>query len=93
VEVKLRSVYVYGRYTKLERGIPQTRWPCRSCKGRGCDRCGGTGRQFPTSVEELIEELGVEIKGPGGVLAVDAATGKAYDLPGEMFGEDEWEEE
>jgi hypothetical protein len=46
------------------------------------------------TVEELIEEVGLEIKGPGGVLAVDAATGKAYDLPGEMFREeDEGEEE
>jgi len=46
------------------------------------------------TVEELIEEVGLEIKGPGGVIMVDAATGKAYDLPGEMFGEgDEGEEE
>lgn len=39
------------------------------------------------TVEELIEEMGLEIKGPGGVIMVDAATGKGYDLPGEMFGE------
>jgi hypothetical protein len=46
------------------------------------------------TVDELIEDVGLEIKGPGGVLTVDAATGKAYDLPGEMFGEeDEGEEE
>jgi len=45
------------------------------------------------TVEELIEEVGLEIKGPGGVIMVDAATGKAYDLPGEMFGKgDEGEE-
>ncbi len=53
-EAQVRSVYVYGRYTKLERGIPQTRWPCRSCRGRGCASCGGTGKQYPTSVEELV---------------------------------------
>ncbi len=35
VELDIRSVYIYGRYQKLERGIPQTRWPCRACKGRG----------------------------------------------------------
>ena len=37
VELDVRAVYVYGRYRKLERGIPQTRWPCRACKGRGCE--------------------------------------------------------
>ena len=37
VELDIRSHYVYGRYRKLERGIPQTKWPCRACKGRGCE--------------------------------------------------------
>ncbi len=54
VEVQLRSVYVFGRYNKLVRGIPQTRWPCRKCKGRGCDACNGTGQQYATSVEQLV---------------------------------------
>jgi tRNA pseudouridine synthase 10 len=54
VEVQVRSVYVYGRYTKLERGIPQTRWPCRRCRGKGCESCDGTGFQYPTSVEQLV---------------------------------------
>ena len=34
VELDIRAHYLYGRYLKLERGIPQTRWPCRACKGR-----------------------------------------------------------
>ena len=54
VEVQVRSVFVYGRYRKLVRGIPQTRWPCRRCKGRGCDACNGTGQQYETSVEQLV---------------------------------------
>jgi tRNA pseudouridine synthase 10 len=54
VTVQVRSVYVYGRYTKLERGIPQTRWPCRRCRGKGCEACEGTGQQYATSVEQLI---------------------------------------
>jgi tRNA pseudouridine synthase 10 len=53
-EVQVRSVFVYGRYRKLMRGIPQTRWPCRKCGGRGCDACGGTGQQYADSVEELV---------------------------------------
>jgi len=48
------SLHVYGRYRKLARGIPQTRWPCRRCRGRGCASCGFTGKQYPESVEEWI---------------------------------------
>ena len=47
-------IFIEGRYRKLVRGIPQTKWPCRNCKGRGCTKCDGTGKQYPTSVEELI---------------------------------------
>lgn len=48
------SLYVYGRYCKLERGIPQTKWPCRQCRGRGCEACGFSGKQYPDSVEEIM---------------------------------------
>ena len=54
VELDVRSVHFYGRYRKLVRGIPQTRWPCRRCRGRGCARCGGTGKMYATSVEEEV---------------------------------------
>ena len=54
VDLDIRAVYVYGRYKKLERGIPQTRWPCRACKGRGCKRCDETGLQYKRSVQDLI---------------------------------------
>ena len=54
VDLDVRAVYVYGRYRKLERGIPQTRWPCRACKGRGCERCDHTGLQYERSVQDLI---------------------------------------
>lgn len=54
VDISRRSVYIYGRYNKNVRGIPQTHWPCRACRGHGCDACGGTGKQYPESVEELI---------------------------------------
>lgn len=56
VDLDVRSVYLYGRYRKLERGVPQTRWPCRACKGRGCDRCEGTGLQYATSVQQLVAD-------------------------------------
>ncbi|NLD57022.1 MAG: tRNA pseudouridine(54/55) synthase Pus10, partial [Methanomicrobiales archaeon] len=41
-------------YQKFERGIPQTHWDCRACKGKGCEKCNFTGAQYLDSVEELI---------------------------------------
>jgi tRNA pseudouridine synthase 10 len=54
VEVQVNSVFFYGRYQKFERGIPQTHWDCRACRGRGCEKCNFTGAQYLDSVEELI---------------------------------------
>ncbi|PSP56029.1 tRNA pseudouridine(54/55) synthase Pus10 [Halobacteriales archaeon QS_1_67_19] len=64
VEVQVNSAFVYGRYKKLERDIPQTEWPCRECGGSGkqladgggeepCEHCDGTGYMYPESVEQL----------------------------------------
>ena len=63
VELDIRSHYMYGRYRKLERGIPQTKWPCRSCKGRGCSKCDQTGLQYLSSVQGLIGDPLLEIFG------------------------------
>jgi len=63
ITLKVRSVYVYGRYRKLLRGIPQTRWPCRVCKGKGCSACNFTGKQYPESVEELVAAPFLEAAG------------------------------
>ena len=58
VDIDIRPVFLYGRYRKLSREIPQTRWPCRACRGRdeGCESCQGTGLQYPDSVQDLIGE-------------------------------------
>ena len=56
VRIQINPLYVEGKYNKYKRGIPQTKWPCSKCKGRGCDECNGTGKQYPESVEELISE-------------------------------------
>ncbi len=55
-EVILQSnpLYVRGAYKKLVRGIPQSKWLCRSCRGEGCPKCDGTGKMYPESVEEII---------------------------------------
>ncbi len=59
VELQVNSAFVYGRYRKLERDIPQTEWPCRDCNGTGinrdekCSGCDGTGYRYDESVEQL----------------------------------------
>ena len=64
VDVQINSAFVYGRYRKLQRDIPQTEWPCRECGGSGkqlaedggeepCDYCGGSGYMYEESVEQL----------------------------------------
>lgn len=54
VQLQISSLFIYGRYKKLKRGIPQTKWPCQICRGSGCKRCDYTGKLYPTSVEELV---------------------------------------
>jgi tRNA pseudouridine synthase 10 len=63
VETTINSAFVYGRYRKLERGVPQTEWPCRECDGSGrqgetpCDHCEGTGYLYDRSVEGLVAPI------------------------------------
>ena len=56
VRIQINPLYIEGKYNKWKRGIPQTKWPCTKCKGRGCEECNFTGKQYPESVEELISE-------------------------------------
>lgn len=56
VEVSSRPVYVYGRYIKTKRGIPQKRRRCRECRGRGCPECNLTGYMATDSVEQRLTE-------------------------------------
>ncbi len=55
INMRITSLYFYGKYKKFLRILPQTRWPCRKCKGKGCKECNNTGKKYPESVEELIE--------------------------------------
>ncbi len=56
VKIDCRSLYLYTRYCKSERGLPQTHWTCRTCKGRGCEKCDNSGLQYPESVQSLIAD-------------------------------------
>ncbi len=61
VEIQINPIFIEGRYRKLVRGIPQTKWPCRKCKGKGCENCNYTGKMYPESVEELISPEAVNL--------------------------------
>jgi len=55
VRLQVKSLYIYGKYQKLTRGIPQTKWICSKCKGKGCTFCKGEGKLYKTSIQEIIE--------------------------------------
>ena len=54
VNLQISSLFIYGRYKKYRRDIPQTRWFCNVCRGKGCRKCDYSGKLYKTSVEELI---------------------------------------
>ncbi|HTY73933.1 MAG TPA: tRNA pseudouridine(54/55) synthase Pus10 [Candidatus Nanoarchaeia archaeon] len=56
IHLQVNPLFVAGRYRKLVRDIPQSRWFCSDCRGRGCQKCGGTGLMYPTSVEALVSK-------------------------------------
>jgi len=61
VRLQICSLFIYGRYKKLKRGIPQTKWPCRICRGKGCKSCNYTGKMYDTSVEELVSKKPMDL--------------------------------
>jgi tRNA pseudouridine synthase 10 len=56
VSLQISSLFIYGRYKKLKRDIPQTKWLCKICYGKGCKKCNYSGKLYNTSVEEIIAE-------------------------------------
>jgi tRNA pseudouridine synthase 10 len=56
VALQVNPLFVAGRYRKLVRDIPQSKWFCSNCRGKGCEKCGGTGKMYPESVEELVSK-------------------------------------
>lgn len=80
---EVNPLFIYGRYRKLVRTIPQTHWPCRACRGRGCPRCGYSGKMYPESVEELI--AGPVLAATGGSLARLHGAGRE-DINARMLG-------
>lgn len=84
VELLVKSLFIYGKYNKYLRDIPQTHWNCRACRGRGCELCNYSGKQYQISVEELIS--------PEFIKKAKATTSKFHgagreDIDAKMLGE------
>ena len=54
IDLEIKSLFIEGNYNKYDRTVPQTRWPCNSCKGHGCKKCKDTGQLYPDSVQSLV---------------------------------------
>nr|MDO8117780.1 tRNA pseudouridine(54/55) synthase Pus10 [Candidatus Sigynarchaeota archaeon] len=67
LELLVNPYFIFGKYRKLVRGIPQTHWPHRECAGKGCEACGFTGKQYKESVEELMAGPVLEVAHASGI--------------------------
>ncbi|TBR07363.1 MAG: pseudouridine synthase [Candidatus Nitrosotenuis sp.] len=54
--VQAKPVFLWGKYTKTERGMPQKQKPCTTCLGKGCIDCNRHGISEFDSVEGLISK-------------------------------------
>jgi len=61
IRLQINPLFVAGRYKKLVRTIPQSKWHCSKCRGKGCTNCNGTGKLYDESVEELTSEILLKI--------------------------------
>ena len=83
VKLQPNPLYIAGRYKKLVRGIPQSKWFCSNCHGKGCEKCNWTGKMYPESVEEIIAKPFLEAT--GGAKASFHAGGRE-DIDARMLG-------
>ena len=61
VSLQVNPLHISGRYKKLARGVSQSRWICRECRGKGCERCNWTGKMYAESVEDFIAKPTLEM--------------------------------
>ena len=55
--INSRSLFMYGRYTKGRRNIPQKQESCKNCSGKGCVSCDFHGLENFDSVEGQISKF------------------------------------
>jgi len=84
LDIQINPLFIYGRYRKIARGIPQTHWPHRPCHGMGCAECNFTGKQYMESVEEYISKPVLDATGGSGVRFHGAGR---EDIDARMLGE------
>ncbi len=83
IRVQVNPLYIAGKYKKLVRGLPQSKWFCTNCRGKGCEKCNWTGKRYPESVEELISEPILKVT--GGTKTSFHASGRE-DIDARMLG-------
>ena len=81
--IQSNPLYVRGEYKKLVRGIPQSKWLCKNCRGVGCHKCNGTGKMYSESVEEIV--AGPFLEKTGGEAVAFHAAGRE-DVDARMMG-------
>jgi tRNA pseudouridine synthase 10 len=55
--IRTKPIFVYGRYNKKIRKLPQKQMSCKSCNGIGCHNCNFKGIENIESVEGKISNL------------------------------------
>ena len=55
--VKTKPIFLYGRYIKNKRGLPQKEKSCKDCKGKGCIFCNNHGIVSFDGVEGKISKF------------------------------------
>jgi tRNA pseudouridine synthase 10 len=83
VKLRVNPLFISGRYRKITRGIPQSKWFCSECRGRGCKKCNWTGKMYPESVEEIIGKPFLDAT--GGIRSSFHAAGRE-DIDARMLG-------
>ena len=83
VRLQVNPLFIAGRYRKLVRSIPQSKWFCMECRGKGCKKCNWTGKMYPESVQEIVEKPLLEAT--SGASASFHASGRE-DIDARMLG-------
>lgn len=83
VRLQVNPLFIAGRYKKLVRSIPQSKWFCSECWGKGCIKCNWTGKMYPESVQEIVEKPLLEAT--SGASASFHASGRE-DIDARMLG-------
>jgi len=83
VKLQVNPLFIAGRYRKLVRSIPQSKWFCSACWGKGCKKCNWTGKMYPESVQEIVEKPLLDVTSGAG--ASFHASGRE-DIDARMLG-------